>query len=142
VKLLGAFDASIEYVIPMTRLHPAALAIALISCAPSPPAGQQGPAIELAGRIAGPPQRCVSTSSADSFRRSEGDPHLLLYGSARVIWANALGPHCSFRSDDILVTEPTGSSYCRGDIVRSIDRQSHIPGPACVLGDFVPYRRP
>ena len=59
-----------------------------------------------------------------------------------MIWANPLGPHCSFRSDDVLVTEPIGSSYCRGDLVRSFDSQSRIPGPACVLGDFIPYRRP
>jgi len=39
------------------------------------------------------------------------------------------------------VTEPIGSQYCRGDIVRSFDRQSRIPGPACILGDFVPYTR-
>ena len=42
----------------------------------------------------------------------------------------------------VLVTEPTGSQYCRGDIVRTFDRSSRIPGPACILGDFVPYRRP
>ena len=41
-----------------------------------------------------------------------------------------------------LVTYPFGSQHCRGDIVRTMDRLSHIPGPGCVLGDFVPYRRP
>ena len=53
-----------------------------------------------------------------------------------------LGPGCSFGINDILVFEPTGGSYCRGDIVRSVDRDSHIPGPSCVLGDFVPFTRP
>jgi hypothetical protein len=41
----------------------------------------------------------------------------------------------------VLVTEPVGSYHCRGDIVRSIDRYSRIPGPSCILGDWVPYRR-
>jgi hypothetical protein len=125
----------------MTRFVLAA-AFAVASCAPSPPAGQQGPAAELAGRVAGPPQRCVSISSLHSLRVADRDRGLLLYGSGRTIWANPLGPHCSFRYDDVLVTEPVGSSYCRGDIVRSFDRNSRIPGPACVLGDFIPYSRP
>ena len=77
-----------------------------------------------------------------SLRVSDSNRHTLLYGSGRTIWANLLAPHCSFRFDDLLVTEPTGSYYCRGDIVRSLDRISGIPGPACVLGDFIPYSRP
>jgi hypothetical protein len=126
----------------MTRFLPA-LALALASCAPPPPAGQQqGAAEELVGRAAGAPQRCVSISAQQSLRVSESDSHLLVYGDGRTIWANPLGPHCSFRRDDVLVTEPVGSFYCRGDIVRSFDRISHIPGPACVFGDFIPYNRP
>ena len=64
-------------------------------------------------------ERLAATREADG---SLLDHSLLLYGSGRTIWANPLGPHCSFRYDDVLVTEPVGSSYCRGDIVRSFDR--------------------
>ena len=124
----------------MKRILPS-VALVLASCAPSPPAAQ-GPASELAGRVAGPPKSCVSITPPQSLRISDRDPHLLIYGDGRTVWANPLGPHCSFRYDDVLVTQPTGSQYCRGDIVRSIDRYSHIPGPACVLGDFIPYNRP
>jgi hypothetical protein len=46
-----------------------------------------------------------------------------------------------FRTNDILVAEPLSSRYCRGDIIRSIDRHSRFPGPSCILGDFVPYTR-
>jgi hypothetical protein len=97
---------------------------------------------ELAGRVVGPPQQCVSIESQQSLRVSDSDHHTLLYGNGRTIWANRLAQQCTFRSDDVLVTEPTGPSYCRGDIVRSFDRLSRIPGPACVLGDFIPYNRP
>jgi hypothetical protein len=76
----------------------------------------------------------------DSLRISQNDPHTLVYGSGRTIWANHLD-QCGFRHDDILVTEPTGSQLCGGDIVRSFDRDSRIPGPSCVLSDFVPYSR-
>ncbi|MEA3079082.1 MAG: hypothetical protein QOF05_490 [Sphingomonadales bacterium] len=125
----------------MTRTL-AALALLLGSCAPPPPAAQQrGPDAELAGRVAGAPERCVSISSQQSLRVSDSDRHMLLYGNGRTIWANRLG-QCTFGSNDVLVTEPMGSYYCRGDLVRSFDRQSRIPGPACVLGEFVPYNRP
>ena len=114
--------------------------LALASCTPYPPAGaQQGPVEELAGRAAGPPQRCVSIVSQQSLHPADRDHHILLYGYGRTIYANQLGPQCTFRSDDVLVMEPAGSFYCRGDIVRTFDRLSRIPGPACVLGDFVPY---
>jgi hypothetical protein len=66
---------------------------------------------------------------------------MLVYGSGGTLWANDLGPQCGFGSDDVLVTEPVGSYHCRGDIVRSFDRFSRIPGPTCVLSNFVPYRR-
>jgi len=113
----------------------------LAGCAAPPPgAGQHGPAVELAGRSAGAAQRCVPISQSEGLRISESDPHVLLYGNGRTIWANNLGG-CRFGSDDVLVTEPIGSSHCRGDIVRSIDRVTRIPGPACVLSDFVPYTR-
>jgi len=124
-------------------LPPVVLAIAIGSCAPSPPSGQaQGPASELAGLVAGPAKRCVSITSLESLRVSDSDPHMLVYRNGETIYANPLGPHCSFRHDDVLVMQPTSSEYCRGDLVRSIDRYSKIPGPACVLGDFIPYTHP
>ena len=119
-----------------------AASLVLGSCAaPQPGAEGNGPPTELAGRVAGAPQRCVMIEQTSAFRISENDRHTLVYGSGRTIWANPLGPHCGFSQDDVLVTEPFASSHCRGDIVRSFDRTSHIPGPACILGDFVPYRR-
>jgi hypothetical protein len=142
VKLLGAFGGSIRYITVMTRILVVALGLVLTSCVPPPPTGQQAPATELVGRVAGPPERCISIVSMHNLRISDSDPQLILYGNGPTIWANPLGPGCSFMRSDILVTEPTGSSYCRGDIVRSIDPISHIPGRTCVFGDFIPYRRP
>ena len=67
----------------------------------------------------------------------------LVYGSGRTVWVNRVDPRCSgFSQWDLLVVEPIGSQYCRGDLVRTIDPVSKIPGPACRLGDFVPYTKP
>jgi hypothetical protein len=118
------------------------LLLTLVSCAaPAPGPDRQGPPVELAGTVAGPPQRCISLNQLDALRVSDGDRHTLVYGNGRTIMANHLGPSCGFGRDDVLVTEPTGSQLCGGDIVRSFDRNSRIPGPSCVLSQFVPYTR-
>ena len=122
------------------RLPVSIVAVLAASCAG--PSATLGPrqASELAGRVAGPPQHCVEITPLDTIRPSQTDPQMLVYGSGRTIWANDLGS-CRMGQNDILITEPLGSRHCRGDIVRSTDPLSHIPGPTCVLGDFVPYLR-
>jgi hypothetical protein len=113
----------------------------LAACAAPEPTGPPQPPRELQGRIAGAAQRCVLIQASESLRVSDNDRRTLIYGSGRKIWANSLGPNCGFNRDDILVSEPIGSYYCKGDIIRSFDRLSRIPGPTCTLGEFVPFTR-
>ena len=116
-------------------------ALLTAGCAvPEPTQAPQQPR-ELAGRSAGTPQRCVLIEPTEALRVSGNDRHTLLYGTGRTIWANSLGSSCGFNSNDVLVSEPIGSYYCRGDIVRSFDRFSRIPASSCVIGNFVPYTR-
>ncbi|HKX92488.1 MAG TPA: hypothetical protein VJM15_08720 [Sphingomicrobium sp.] len=118
----------------------AALTAIGAGCAPSPPIAPTVVA-ETAGRFAGPTQPCIGTHSTGSLRVSGG--HTLIYDSGATLWVNRPGEGCpGIGSDDILVTEPTGSQLCRGDVVRTLDRLSKVPGPVCVLGDWVPYARP
>lgn len=70
------------------------------------------------------------------------DRSTLIYGSGKTIWVNALGPSCRFGAQDVPIFEPIVSAYCRGDIVRTADRYTGIPGPSCVLGPFVAFTRP
>ena len=123
------------------KVRVALLALIAGSCAAPQPEEPQRAPLELAGRAAGTAQRCVTIQQTESMRVSDTNRHVLVYGSGRTIWANQLGPSCGFGRDDVLVTEPIGSYHCRGDIVRSFDRYSHIPGPGCILGEWVPYRR-
>jgi hypothetical protein len=125
----------------MMRKAVLVLAAIVGSCAAPPPAGAPRQAAELAGRTQGPAERCVLIQQNEALRISDSDRHTLLYGSGGTIWANHLGPSCGFGRDDALVTEPIGSYHCRGDLVRSFDRFTRIPGPACVLGEFIPFKR-
>jgi hypothetical protein len=96
--------------------------------------------VELAGRTAGPAARCVPVERSEALRLS-GD-RTILYGRGRTIWVNRVGTDCNgIRRSDILIVEPIGAQYCRGDRLRSLDPVSRVPGPGCLLGDFVPYRR-
>lgn len=117
------------------------LSCCLAGCSAGPPEPIQGPSPELAGRSAGPPQQCINVLPSTGLRTAEGDRHTLLAGSGKLIYSNSLGPSCGFGSNDILVFQPLGTQHCRGDIVRSVDRSSGIPGPSCILADFIPHTR-
>jgi hypothetical protein len=118
-----------------------AAVLLLGACAAPQPTEAPVPPRELAGRVAGPAQKCVLIQANESLRVSDTNRHVLLYGSGKTIFANQLAPACGYGRDDVLITEPSGSYYCRGDLVRSMDRLSHIPGPSCAIGEFVPYTR-
>ncbi|WP_129793687.1 hypothetical protein [Sphingosinicella sp. CPCC 101087] len=95
----------------------------------------------LAGRTAGTPENCVRIEPSQSLNAI--GTGTIVYGSGRTIWHVRLRGSCpSIRRLDTLLVEPTGSQYCRGDHVRSIDPPSRIPGPVCVIESFVPHTRP
>lgn len=113
--------------------------LALAGCGPQP-AAAPGVVPELAGRTAGPAQSCVELDQMSSLRFV--DPRTVIYGSGGTVWISHLASDCPGATNgDVLITHPSGSQYCRGDIVQTVNRFGGIPGPVCVLGDFVPYRR-
>ena len=121
------------------RLIVLATAALMSGCTAPQPAATTAAIPELTGRVAGAAQRCVTFEQGESLRVA--GPHLLIYGNGRVVYLNTV-PSCStLRSSDILVLEPIGSQYCRGDFVRTRDNVSGLPGAGCQLGDFVPYTR-
>jgi hypothetical protein len=119
----------------------AALVFLLGSCAAPQPFSSPRQPSELAGRTAGAPQRCVPIERDIGLRVDNNDRSTLLYGQGKRIWANHLARGCGFTPGDILIIQPIGSDYCRGDFVRSVDPVSHFPGSSCNLSDFIPYMR-
>lgn len=98
------------------------------------------PLQELAGRTPGAPQSCVVIQRSEPLRL--GAERTILYGRGRTVWVNRVGPDCAgIRRQDILIAEPLGARYCRGDRLRSLDPVSRTAGPGCLLSDFIPYRR-
>lgn len=117
------------------------LAVLAAGCAPGQPAGGSPAIPEIAGRTAGTPQSCVPSDRQTSLRII--DERTALYGGGpRTVWVNRLKSDCPGADRmDILVAQPTGAQYCNGDQVRVLDPLTQVPGPVCILGDFVPYSR-
>ena len=123
-----------------------AILIALLSASgagsKAPPTEMRPIVAELAGRIAGKPQRCIPGQPGLLFQISGTDPHLLLYDDGKKIWASDLGPNCGFEPGQIVVPDESASYYCHGDQVRAGGRVIIFPGGHCALGDFTPYSGP
>lgn len=123
-----------------TAIVAAALAGVVVAAQSGPVGGDKGPS-ELSGRTQGKAQRCVGAISATPFRVAESNPHLLLYGEGKTIWASDLGPGCAFPDTGVVNPEVAASFYCKGDFVRAAGLLNLLPGHHCVLGNFVPYRQ-
>jgi hypothetical protein len=95
---------------------------------------------ELEGRTAGAAQACVPIRQTQSLQIV--DRQTLVYRDGHTVYVNRLGADCpGMRPLSTLIVEAHGSQYCRGDRIRAVETQNAIPGPFCVLRDFIPYRR-
>jgi hypothetical protein len=116
------------------------LPVVLASCTRPVAPGGANHSQALAGYAAGAPQTCVPTSSNDSLQLI--DPGTVIYGSGRTVYVNHLGGPCSALSPpSTLIVDAQPGHYCRGDRVRGFEPGGLIPGPVCILGDWVPYRK-
>jgi hypothetical protein len=123
------------------RLLP--ILILLTGCATAtgdaPTREQRELAEELQGRTAGRPQACVAVRQNSSLKII--DRQTLAYREGDTVYVNRLEADCpGLRPSNTLLIEPHGSEYCNGDHVRGVETNSSVPGPFCVLRDFVPYR--
>ena len=118
------------------------LGAALAGCAaPPPPVANNAPIADIAGLVAGTPERCVGTTQGEGFRAVNRNTLVLRRGKS--VWVNQPQGGCGgFGQWDVMVTEPIGTQYCEGDLIRSFDPVSKIPGPTCRFGAFIPYTRP
>ena len=97
----------------------------------------------LKGKVAGKPVSCISSRNSSNFTRISDD--MLLYRqSGNLVYQNNLRNKCPGLGDDydiIVVKSFNGSQLCRGDWITLVDRLGGIPGPTCVLGEFVPFTK-
>lgn len=117
------------------------LAPTLASCAQSVAPADNLISRELAGRVAGTAQTCVPTVSSGTLTAI--DSNTLAYHSGSIIYLNhPNGPCPAIAPLSTLIVDAAPGHYCRGDRVRGVEYGGGIPGPVCILGDWVAYRRP
>jgi len=122
------------------------------SCSTTPadetrsPAAAKELADAIAGKVAGPPQRCINSYATLDMKVI--DDFTLLFserGRNTVVYVqNPRGGCYGLDSGTrTLVTKQFGTrSLCDGDINDMIDLASHTSGGSCVFGPFVPYTKP
>jgi hypothetical protein len=93
----------------------------------------------LEGRVAGEPQRCISTFRDSRMRVIEKTAYV--FGSGNTIYVQRTKNPADIDDDDILVTRIWGSHLCRLDNVTTIDRSSRFFSGVVFFEDFVPYTR-
>ena len=123
-------------------------ALVLGSCSTAPaeqarsPRAAQELADALAGRVAGPPQRCITTYRTTKV--TPIDDFTILYDQGSTIYVQNPRGGCPGvgSGSDILVTRQTTNQLCDGEIAQTVDLTSRVERGGCVFGPFVPYTRP
>lgn len=131
------------------RVLPAiGLAAILASCSTAPaPQGRSASAQKeldeaLAGRVAGPPVRCLPSYRADQMQIV--DDWTILYRDGRTIYVQTPRGGCPGISSgrNTLVVKLRGTTdLCDGQINELVDLSTGMQGGACVFGPFVPYTK-
>ena len=125
-----------------------ATAVVLAGCSTAPveqtrsPAAAKELADALAGRVAGPPQRCIS--NFPNTQVQVVDDWTILYDEGSTIYVQNPRGGCPgiARGSRTLVARQVGTSQmCDGDINQAVDLRSGIGGAPCVFGPFVPYTK-
>lgn len=121
--------------------------IAAIFAAPavagSTPRDQRGEAQlarALEGYVAGPTVRCVNLNAITGQKVIDGTA-IIFWGSGGKAWVNRPEGAGLLRSDNILVTKPTGGENCRLDIVQQLDQSSRMQAGSVGLNDFTVYTK-
>lgn len=94
----------------------------------------------LAGRIAEPPQECMTQTQLDGPAVFPGG---IVYGTGKRVYLNRLGGGCTtLREGDAVRIDVLGGQICKGDIVTPFDPVSRIVRASCIMGSFEPLVKP
>ena len=101
-------------------------------------AGKSDP---LAGRIAGPPVRCIDLQRLNGPEIVDSQT-ILYHQSGKRTWKTEPVGECpSLRPLDTLIVDVYGGQLCRNDRFRTVSNGLSIPSGYCRFRDFTPYDR-
>ena len=101
--------------------------------------GEEKLAKLLDGRVAGEPQSCIRTLGSRNLSQIDGTA--LTYRDGDTVWVNYTRNPDSIDDRDIMVIDRfSGSSLCRTDQVKLVDRVNGFLSGILLLDQFVPYK--
>ena len=102
--------------------------------------GEEKLAKLLDGRVAGEPQSCIRTLGSRNLSQIDGTA--LTYRDGDTVWVNYTRNPDSIDDRDIMVIDRfSGSSLCRTDQVKLVDRVNGFLSGILLLDQFVPYKK-
>ena len=102
--------------------------------------GEEKLAKLLVGRVAGEPQSCIRTLGSRNLSQIDGTA--LTYRDGDTVWVNYTRNPDSIDDRDIMVIDRfSGSSLCRTDQVKLVDRVNGFLSGILLLDQFVPYKK-
>ena len=94
----------------------------------------------LEGRVAGEPRSCIRTIGSRNLNQIDGTA--LTYRDGDTVWVNYTRNPDSIDDRDIMVIDRfSGSSLCRTDQVKLVDRVNGFLSGILLLDQFVPYKK-
>ena len=102
---------------------------------------QAGLAKALAGLTPAPPTSCIPLQLSPVGTHVYGKVLLYKFSNGDT-YRNDTAGGCEGGGDDVLVQVELEGRPCSGDIIRTVDRYSHMPTGSCSLGQFTPYLKP
>lgn len=95
----------------------------------------------LAGRVAGPPQRCINLAAANDGP-SIVDARTILYRQGPRLYRTGPRGSCpALRPFTTLIVEVFGGQLCANDRFRVLEPGSGIPSATCLFTEFTPYTK-
>ena len=102
--------------------------------------GEEKLAKLLEGRVAGEPQKCIRTFGSRNLSQIDGTA--LTYRDRDTVWVNYTRNPESIDDNEIMVIDRfSGTSLCRTDQIKLIDRQGGFLSGVLFLDEFVPYTK-
>ena len=102
--------------------------------------GEEKLAKLLDGRVAGKPQSCIRTLGSRNLSQIDGTA--LTFRDGDTVWVNYTRNPSSIDDQDIMVIDRfSGSSLCRTDQVKLVDRINGFLSGILLLDEFVPYTK-
>jgi hypothetical protein len=96
----------------------------------------------LAGRVAGPPQRCIAHSSSANDGPTIVDANTILYRQGTRLYRTGLRDACpGLRPFTTLIVDVYAGQLCANDHFRVLQPGTTLPSAICRFGEFTPYTK-